>query len=317
MKLRSLLSLGAFCCALQALAWNDAGHMVVAELAWRNLSAGERTAVSQLLRRHPHYAELLAADIPAGADRDEWVFLNAATWADHVRPAPAGQPPRPTAITRYHHGEWHYIDQPFVAPKDMAATPPSAHPPPTTNAVERLAFVEAQLKSAQTPATDRAVALCWYLHLVGDLHQPLHCAEWFSPEFPDGDRGGNEVAIKPQAEPVRLHTFWDNLLGTGRDPRFIEYQANDIAADPRLSKTRLKELKSHTTYQSWAGEGLDWARAFVYLDGQLRHTKWRGQLTAAEVPEVNFGYEANARSVARHQIALAGYRLASGLKSLF
>ncbi len=317
LSFRFLLTLGALCCALQACAWNNTGHMVVAELAWRSLSAGERSAVSQLLRQHPHYAELLAVDIPSDADRDEWIFLRAATWPDLVRPAPSGQPPQPAHITAYHHPDWHYIDLPFVAANDLATILPSAHPPPPTNAVERLAYAEAQLRSPQLPAADRAVALCWYLHLVGDIHQPLHCAEWFSPEFPQGDRGGNEVAIKPQSEPLRLHTFWDALLGTGQDSTFIEYLADDIAADPKLARARLRELKSHQTYPSWTAEGLHYARAFAYLDGQLKHAKWHGHITAAEVPDINFGYEENARSVARRRIALAGFRLANGLKRLF
>ena len=52
--------------------------------------------------------------------------------------------------------------------------------------------MEAELKSTTEDVTNRAIALCWYLHLMGDVHQPLHCATWFSPEFPgkNGDSGG-------------------------------------------------------------------------------------------------------------------------------
>src|SRR4051794_23019276 len=70
-------------------AWNGTGHMTVAELAWRKMSGSERKAVSELLRQHPHYAELLNTNVPARVDRDEWVFLRAATWPDMIRPGRA------------------------------------------------------------------------------------------------------------------------------------------------------------------------------------------------------------------------------------
>src|ERR1041384_5288234 len=83
-------------------AWNDTGHMIVAQLAWRALSSGERARISTLLRAHPHYEELLNQDIPAGVNPEEWIFMRAATWPDMVRPASPGQPPKPARITASH-----------------------------------------------------------------------------------------------------------------------------------------------------------------------------------------------------------------------
>lgn len=300
-------------------AWNSTGHMIVAELAWRAMSPAKRTAAAQLLRHHPHYAELLEAELAAGVDHDEWVFLRAATWPDLVRPALPGRPPKPERITRYHHPDWHFIDLPYILPADRAAFDPAAYQPGVTNAVERLATMEAELKSASGDITNRAIALCWYLHLLGDIHQPLHCATWFSPEFPgpNGDSGGNVVAIKPHSSPVKLHSFWDELLGTGESYTFIDHIADTIETNPLLTKAKLKELKHHKTYQSWAEESFNYAGAFAYLDGNLKHAKYQQNITAVDVPELNSNYEDNARSLAQRRIAAAGIRLGLKFKHLF
>src|SRR4051794_37148479 len=75
---------------------------------------------------------------------------------------------------------------------------------------------------SRTTAEDKAVALCWILHLIGDVHQPLHCATLYSPQFERGDLGGNSFGVKINGKEYRLHTFWDNALdvvpGTDDDP---------------------------------------------------------------------------------------------------
>ena len=298
-----------------ASAWNDPAHMTIAELAWRSLSAKQRGEVSDLLKQHPHYAELLAAAAPTGVNTNEWVFLKASTWPDMVRPARTG-PPKPESVTAYNHGNWHYVNKPFVASADKATINPADHRPDATNAVERLGVVERELMSA-APASNKAVALCWYLHLAGDLHQPLHCANWYSAAFPNGDSGGNEEAIKPGAGILKLHAYWDQLPQEGTNYAFIATQADSIANDPALSKPSLTELATNKTYDSWADESLVTAAKFAYLDGQVRFARYYDGITPAEVPDLNPGYEADARTIARRRIALAAFRLGNKLQLLF
>ncbi len=319
MKFKSLLGGVFFLLVIitEAQAWNGTGHMVVAELAWRKLSSGERKSVSELLKQHPHYAELLNVERPRNADPDEWVFLRAATWPDMVRPGRPGGPAKPQSITMYHRADWHYINIPFVAAEDKATIHEADHPPKATNILERLPIIEATLRSKQATPSDRAVALCWYLHLLGDMHQPLHCSAWFSPEFPQGDLGGNSVAIQPQNSAVKLHAFWDDLLGTGESYTFIDHVADTIEANPLLEKSKLKELKAHKSYKTWGAESADFAEAFAYLDGHLRHAKWNEDIKAADVPDLNLSYASNAQTVAQRRVAAAGIRLGQKLKSIF
>lgn len=306
--------------APSVLAWNDTGHMIVAELAWRKLSSGERNAVTVLLKQHPHYALLLATNLPAkAADTNEWIFLRAATWPDMVRPSRDAAHPKPQSITDFHHADWHYTNAAFIAPADAA----TIHPPAQGEGriLEAIASQLAILKGNTNPAPDRAVALCWLLHLYGDLHQPLHCVAWFSPEFPQGDRGGNSVAIRPQGSAMVLHAYWDDALGTGESPLFIEHTADTISDDPAHTSTRLKKDLAHTTIPQWAEESIDTAEAFSYLEGKLNHAKISGgnlgALLDASVPALNTGYETTAQAIARRRAALAGLRLGAKLKALF
>ena len=61
-------------------------------------------------------------------------------------------------------------------------------------------------KSEETTDMDKAILLCWLFHLVGDIHQPLHCSAMFTPRlFSEGDRGGNSIKVGK----YNLHSTWD------------------------------------------------------------------------------------------------------------
>ena len=84
---------GCVVCALfsgAGAAWNDTGHMTVAEIAYRQLDDAQKQKVADILKQHPHYQLLLHAHVPEGVDADEWAFLKAATWPDFVRPIARG-----------------------------------------------------------------------------------------------------------------------------------------------------------------------------------------------------------------------------------
>src|SRR5580765_1351845 len=121
-----------------AQAWNHTGHKVVAELAWRELSASKRKAVSELLKQHPHYSLLLAANVEAGVDTNEWAFLNASVWPDMVRPARGNAAEKSTEITKYHRSQWHYISIPYVLPADAGKISASSFHIPATNILSAL-----------------------------------------------------------------------------------------------------------------------------------------------------------------------------------
>src|SRR5207245_1810957 len=121
--------------------------------------------------------------------------------------------------------------------------------------------------------SEKAISLCWLLHLVGDIHQPLHCVQMVSEQFPGGDQGGNRIVIRTRtlAQPVKLHAFWDGLLGStvtarsvGTASREVELVLKDKAAEVEA------ELGKHQKFDSWARESFEIAKKAAYLNGELK-----------------------------------------------
>src|SRR5207237_1433691 len=84
--------------------------------------------------------------------------------------------------------------------------------PDPVDAVSQLKLMIAKLP-ANSDASDalRSYSLSWMIHLVGDLHQPLHAIARYSAALPDkgGDRGGNEVqVVAANGEKLPLHFYW-------------------------------------------------------------------------------------------------------------
>ena len=194
------------------------GHKTVAEIAWRQLDPATRQTIVDTIRRHPRFDKDFAGKMDDKAltgDKaveDHWIFQQAATWPDMIRKQ-----------KEFDRPNWHYIDLPFFLdpsdrqafarrlPVNIATDFPTKVPPDKYNVLQALAYCEVMVKSNAGPET-KAVAYCWLLHLVGDLHQPLHCTALFSADhFPKGDKGGNEIPLR---RGKNLHSLWDGLLGS-------------------------------------------------------------------------------------------------------
>jgi hypothetical protein len=162
---------------------------------------------------------------------------------------------------------------------------------------------------------EKAVYMTWLFHLIGDIHQPLHCVALFSTKYPDGDRGGNAIGIRISSSPTNLHSFWDGLLGRGVTAGAINKDVEEIEAVMKDKEETIKpDLESHKTPDSWAGEGAGLARKAVYLDGELlkpREGPTDGVLQAP--PE----YAPACGRVTRVQIGKGATRLADLLRVLF
>jgi hypothetical protein len=151
---------------------------------------------------------------------------------------------------------------------------------------------------------ERAAHLSWILHLVGDLHQPLHSVALVNEIYPEGDRGGNNVFVRAAADrrPINLHAFWDGLLGTRHDVR-----------DARNEATRLLEIGENTQVQSgsevrsWVLESREQAIQYVYLRGELRGETGENREAAPVLPA---DYARQAKSTAERQAIRAGFRMA-------
>ncbi len=292
------------CVSLQA--WNAAGHRTIAYIAYSRLSPQTRARLDTLLQSHPDYPRWVR-DIPP-AERPLAAFLHASVWADEIRLDPAYHnepreaPPSTQAPDQFRHQNWHYVDEPlaggFAEVHIDDSLNPSWHDAP--NVVTQIRAMEAILSNRSNSAAARAWALAWLLHLVGDIHQPLHCASRYTPG-PDGrmenDAGGNRIRLA--ASDHNLHAFWDDLLGFDDSLASVKQMGEGLAAATPPAKGRSNE-------RDWQAEGARLDQAIVYPG--LAYAKSRS--TGLEVsPE----YRRVALAVAGQRVAVAGDRLAAVL----
>lgn len=316
--------------AAPALAWNRAGHEIIAMLAYDQLAPEAKAKVDAILKHHPRVREdLLGDDAPPTARPDASTsqqaatteaaeardaFIAVAAWPDEIR---AGDHP----MHKFHRPQWHYIDIPYVLGNAApgAAADATAGPP---NAVEALNQCLTELNDPATEPGARAIALCWVIHLVGDLHQPLHACDLVSPQFPEGDRGGNSfiVLTNParRGSQVNLHWLWDSMLGDYQSKLLMGMVADGIRRRDEWSRSALQEELAKKSVADWAAESHAVAVQSVYLNGKLKGTsaavlKKDG---SAAIPALPPGYRATGERVAARQAALAGYRLADLLNGM-
>lgn len=160
--------------------WNAVGHQLIAQIAYDQLTP-------QAKRKFNHYNRALNKFYPA----QNWA--GAAVWLDTIR---------------YQHNTtynaMHYINYSFS--DDGSPLLPVIEP----NAVSA---ISQSIKTLETPSSsqyDKGIALRILLHVVGDIHQPLHATTRVSGQYPDGDRGGHYVTLSKNAVAKNLHAYWDN-----------------------------------------------------------------------------------------------------------
>jgi hypothetical protein len=312
---RGLLSLGlAVLGVAHADAWNRPGHMVTGAIAYQVLKQESDvqtiTRAAALLRKHPEFGrwEKRMQDVPE-ADHDQFLFMQAARWADDARDNPAFYPPDAQ------YDKIHYINFPYKPkgqPDDVKTAPPD-----DLNILRGFADKVAILKDKGKDA-ERAVALCWVAHLVGDVHQPLHTVSLFTKQFQmdggklTGDRGGTRFYIRAAEgrNPINLHKYWDDLLLGSDNFQTVKNRAIELRLRKEFAKGKLTELAA-TEFQTWAAkESVELAKTAVYRNGTLE-----GSVLQSQAPLLPADYAKTVQPIAERRAVLAGYRLAAVLKS--
>src|SRR5262249_19243052 len=186
------------------------------------------------------------------------------------------------------HRYWHFVDLPFS--RDGT----DLKQPKKPNALTQIIVFRNTIRSNAANDDVKSYDLVWLLHLVGDVHQPLHATARFSRWSPDGDRGGNDVLLCEDPCKKNLHSFWDQAAGTGTGVTAIAKAADN------LDEAEADEVEISDP-QKWIEESFEIAKASVY----------KRPIGAGNGPfTVTASYKASARTIAEERIALAGGRLA-------
>jgi S1/P1 Nuclease len=111
-------------------------------------------------------------DVPV-ADHGLVLFMQASRWADDIRSQDKAQ----------NRLSWHYVNLPFK-PEEQPANV-QVREPELVNVLTAMAENESVVNNENNPER-KAIALAWLVHLVGDIHQPLHAVQLFTVEYPEG-----------------------------------------------------------------------------------------------------------------------------------
>lgn len=202
---------------------------------------------------------------------------------------------------------WHFINYHF-----RSDGKPSTNKPLEENVVWAINKFSTILGSKKAPDSEKAIALRYILHFVGDAHQPLHSMAQDTDQFPSGDRGGNDFPVQEIRDwsdrPIKnLHIVWDFACGEYRNVKRPLDQNGEFTLN-KMARAFMREFPASSFKQQkeqrpekWIAESFSF-RNFVYSAPR------GGALPAA--------YLEKGRKLCRQRITLAGYRLGDMLNRL-
>jgi hypothetical protein len=273
---------------VSAWAWGSDGHKIVAVIAADNLTPAAQSHVASILGVSAD-KKALATAMEAASIRPDTEFRD-----EDRRTEP-----------------WHFID---VCLQDRRADIPARCP--GGNCVT--AKIDEYGKRLQDGTYDRwgaAGDLAFLIHFVGDIHQPLHAAN-------DADRGGNCVMVESRSRETNLHAVWDTTV-----VRRLEYDID--SGRPETTAHKLEQTyAAEKDADSWiAADAIAWesnqlARSDIYAALQIPIEPCQPTVNACLNPvgrpvELNSAYLDRADTIAGHQLAKAGFRLASLLNEIW
>ena len=253
------------------LAWGKTGHRVIAAIADTQLSGLSRAHIEQILG--------------PGESLDE-----AANWPDEMRSAP-GEFWQRTATP------WHYVTLNGII---------YDHAPPEGDALGALGRFSKTLQDPSASRTEKQLALRFIVHLVGDLHQPLHVGKCC-------DKGGNDVKVTWFGKPTNLHAVWDSQLVDDEQLSFTELAA-------KLGR----HISSREVVKWWDINPRDWIsesaelRDGVYPTAADMPKPPKGKkLKKGTLPDLSYSYVYRFTPVMEQRLSQGGVRLAAYLNAIF
>jgi hypothetical protein len=248
--------------ARPALAWGRLGHRASARLAESRLTPRARAVIRDLLEPGESLAD-------------------ASTWADEYSREIRGS------------AAWHYVNVPVWSlrydPRDCR---------PQGCVVSKIAEFRAILADRNAPADRRRTAVRFFVHLVQDLHQPMHVAD-------RGDRGGNDLQLRyGRYENTSLHQVWDSgLLSRGfHDEIALSRELEDLARKPASRHWLAGRV------EDWADESLELGRRAYLVPGS--------SVILTPGDTLNGDYERENLPLAVGRLARSGVRLAAMLNEI-
>ncbi len=234
--------------------WGKTGHRVVGAIADNYLKGSTKRQLKKLL----HHESL--------------AFVS--TYADEIK-----------SDSRYKEfSAWHYLNMP------LDGTYESSNKNPKGDLVTGIEFCKDKITNDLSTDEDKAFYLKLLIHLIGDLHQPMHLGLL-------DDRGGNDFDVQWNYKDSNLHRVWDTQMIESYGMSYSELSDNAEF----LTKTEIKELQKGTI--------LDWIAETHALTVQVYGSAKKGE-------NLRGRYSYKYLNIARAQLQKAGIRLAVVLNDI-
>lgn len=223
-RLIILMLLGIALVPQQSRAWGTDGHMIVCDIAYRELNSKARARVTQLLAEDPEFH----------------TFAAACVWADEVANS-----------SRPETKPWHFIN----LPRDATRVTPDDCPRREGCILSAIALHKEILANPQASDAQKLQALKYLGHWIGDVHQPLHIS------FED-DRGGNYIPVRWRYfTDTNLHKIWDSVIIADEEHhRHHRWKALSALLEREITPTERQSWRQGTTLD-WANETFQITRA--------------------------------------------------------
>jgi hypothetical protein len=256
-----------------ALAWGKTGHRVVAAIADTQLSGLARAHVREILG--------------PGESLDE-----AANWPDEMRSDPA-------QFWQKTSTPWHYVTLNGIT---------YDHAPSEGDALEALNHFRQILQDPKANLADKQLALRFVVHLVGDLHQPLHVGKCC-------DRGGNDVKVTWFGKPTNLHAVWDSSLPDEEQLSFSELAAK---LERHISDRQLIAWWDINP-RDWISESAEYRDSLYPTAADMPKPKKGEKVRKGQpvLPDLSYSYAYRFTPLMEQRLSQGGVRLAAYLNWVF
>ena len=257
--LRTFLLASTLIIAQYAFSWGVTGHRIIGEIAQDHLTKKAKKELRKLIGK-----ETLA-----------WW----SNWPDFIK----------SDSIWNHASPWHYVDLPGHMEREKFIE--ELKKLPGKNLYTQIPAMLVELKDISLPVVKRRVAMYFLIHLIGDLHQPLHVGR-------DEDAGGNKIVVYWFDKKTNLHTLWDSMLIEFQQYSYTEY-------------AKLLNIADENRVKAWQSGSLEewFYESHVVSDSIYDATPNESKLS--------YKYNYQFQKIVEEQLLKGGVRLAALLNQAF
>ncbi|KJP85469.1 hypothetical protein AK88_04908 [Plasmodium fragile] len=294
--------------------WSDEPHMLIAHIAYENLNDNEKETLDRIFA-HSH-------------DKNFDNMISASTWPDHIKASDLRRSHYSFPFERQEilniFNDWHYVRTPYnpmnvhLSPKHLYGHKGKHNAAGISKHIFRT-LVSIKKKPKYGSYYSYNFYLKYFIHLFGDIHQPLHTINVFNDHLVNGDRGGNNITVSYGGLTGNIHYLCDNIFNTRRK-KWPTVNVDKVKTDamnlmnsypPSKFGNQLKIPRDKIAYiDTIVHEAYELALEYIYNRLPVDN------LSRGKTFPVNKTFVTQLKNVLNRQIVLAGYRLAEYLKDI-